>query len=193
MVAPGSYEGKKIGLFATASPTSRPSASWIAQVQETATEWDESESGLVIEQVDLPSGWDEETSITDFALQQLAHHVRSTFSPPQSPFLSRSFLVADKDSVSTNSLIVVSLTLAFARGEEGAQGQVLDGWLRVHPSHAIQLPSMFDVDVQGVELYIQAVLGRSDGILPSAEEMETGKPETAQEGQEAVKMMGESQ
>lgn len=119
MVAPGSYDGKRIGLFVMTSVKLTQLSKWLNGVQQTATKWDESESGRVIEQVDLPTPNQVGSMSMDTDPEQLlitlTHHIRCTFAPADSTFLSRSFLVADEKSLQTNSLIVVSEESVWSR------------------------------------------------------------------------------
>ena len=68
------------------------------------------------------------------------------------------------------------------------------GWLRLYPSHAIQLSALFDLDVQGIKLNMDAVEGWPQGILTGEEETSTGGSSDQRGGsggERVVKMLGE--
>lgn len=102
---------------------------------------------------------------------EMAEYCRSRLAEPESPFASRTFLVADDDSERTRSVIIVNLVLSFfqhnvAEAGKRKEDDVIEGHIRVHPQRCLELAGIFDSDTKGIDKFVDATWQDPDHTMP---------------------------
>ena len=151
---------RKVALF---SLTSQPlSERWLLRVQTDANEM---KKDTKIEVVASKAQGGPAT------LMEMAEYCRSWLAKTESPFASRTFLVADDDSERTHSVIIVNLVPSFIQHKGAKEGKwkeedVIEGHMRVHPQRCLELAGIFDSDTQGIDEYVDPTWQDPGHIMP---------------------------
>ena len=137
-MSPPRVDTTSVAMFCTAPIE----ASWRKQACDSAHAHDQHDPANTLQLVgDVDcAGW---------SMQQVAEWAVAHL-PARENITSRSYVVADDKSVTTNSLVIVSLT--FSSFEE-SNTVCIENTFRSDPSWCCVLPSLFHSDTQGYEQY----------------------------------------